>query len=266
MNKTTKYIFWAMLLIACATSCTKDSGSTVPAAKAVVEGYLAEGQSVHLTIKEQSTTGTIDTLLPISGLNVYITHNGVDHLLNYAGNGVYSNSSLIPQSGEIYSLKFNYNGETVSAITRIPSKPLDFKGSATTVTPPTPPSAGTQPSPPSPVVYTWSNPNNEYHLITVKCIESNPVEITTGAVRVGGATFRTEPTQASIQNITPMRFRYYGQHEVVLYRIQAEYAALYDDNISNSNNLTNPPGNIVNGYGIFTGVNTADKLYITVVQ
>ena len=118
---------------------------------------------------------------------------------------------------------------------------------------------------PDPVVFTWSNPSNDYHLMVVRCIESSPVEISLGgAVLIGSGTFRTEPTQGSTQQIVPMRFRYYGLHEVVLYRILPEYAALYEDNGSNSTNLTTPPGNITNGLGIFTGVNAADTLYITV--
>ncbi|MES2810481.1 MAG: DUF4249 family protein [Bacteroidota bacterium] len=255
-----------LLLAVLASSCTKNSNSAILTAKAVVEGYLIAGKPVQLTIKMQSTNGTIDTLMPISGLTVNITHNGVSYQLNYTGSGVYANNTLIPEAGQVYNLKFIYNNETVSAETKIPSKPLNFIGSDTTITPPSPPTSGTRPTPPEPIVYTWSNPNNEYHLITVKCIETTPVEISTGAILVGGRTFRTEPTQASTQNILPMQFKYYGRHEVVLYRIQAEYAAIYDDNISNSNNLTGPPGNIVHGYGIFTGVNTADKRYIKVVQ
>jgi hypothetical protein len=153
----------------------------------------------------------------------------------------------------------------VFATTTVPAKPMNFTGSASTITAPTPPTSGTVPTMPDPVNFSWSNPNNDYHLMIVRCIEPNPVEISTGgAVRLGSGTFRTEPTQTSYQPLRPMQFKYYGLHEVILYRILPEYAALYEDNGSNSNNLTDPPGNIFNGLGIFTGVNTADTLHITV--
>lgn len=251
-----------------AMACTKTNNADTLAAKAVVEGYLIEGEPITVKVSEESITGTVDSpLVTISGLSVTVINKGASYLLDEVANGIYKSTSLIVTTGETYQLQFGYSNKTIMAETTIPGKPTGFTGSATTVTPPEPPTAGTMPTRPEPVVYTWNNPYNDYHLMVVKCIESSPVEISSGAVLIGGSrVFRTEPTQNSTQNLMPMRFKYYGLHEVILYRILPEYAALYEDNGNNSNNLTAPPGNVTNGLGIFTGVNYAEKLYITVEQ
>jgi hypothetical protein len=251
-----------------ATACTKTNNSDSLTPKAVVEGYLIKGELIQVKVSEESITGTVDSpLVTINDLSLTVINNGISYSLSAMGNGIYENPALIATAGETYQLQFEYNNKTITAETTIPGKPTGFTGSATTLTPPEPPTAGTMPARPEPVVFTWNNPSNDYHLMVVQCIENNPVEISTGAVRIGGSrVFRTEPTQNSTQNLMPMQFKYYGLHEVILYRILPEYAALYEDNGDNSNNLTAPPGNITNGLGIFTGVNYADKLYITVEQ
>lgn len=258
-NSILPILFSALMILAAA--CTRETDVASLGPKAVVESYLMAGDTVQVKISEESITGTVDSLIPIGGLSVYIISNGVTYPLADAGNGIYTNELLIAQAGLTYDLHFEYNGQLITATTKVPDMPAGFTGSATTITAPTPGIGGTLPDP---VVYTWNNPNNEYHLLLVRCIETDPVEIGSGAILIGAGTFRTEPTQASVQHITPMRFRYYGLHEVTLYRILPEYAALYEDNGNNSTNLTTPPGNIVNGLGIFTGVNFSDKLYITV--
>jgi len=52
-------------------------------------------------------------------------------------------------------------------------------------------------------------------------------------------------------------------HRIILFHVLPDYASLYDEKISSSQNLTNPSTSITNGYGIFTGLNS-DTLYIRV--
>ncbi|MBK6828196.1 MAG: hypothetical protein IPG86_15690 [Chitinophagaceae bacterium] len=93
-------------------------------------------------------------------------------------------------------------------------------------------------------------------------METNPTLI--NSTGQGRPVFRTEPSQTTTQDLSFQQFTYYGNYRVVLYRIWPEYAALYEDNGANSTNLAEPPTNVVNGRGIFTGINTADTLYVRV--
>ncbi len=75
--------------------------------------------------------------------------------------------------------------------------------------------------------------------------------------------FRQEPTQNSEVEINAFAFEFFGTYRLVLFRLNPEYSTLYDDNGTNSQNLSAPQTNIVNGFGIFTGI-CSDTLYLEV--
>ncbi|MFT4567954.1 MAG: hypothetical protein ACI9FN_002922, partial [Saprospiraceae bacterium] len=56
-----------------------------------------------------------------------------------------------------------------------------------------------------------------------------------------------------------------GTYEITVYRLNAEYAALYNTIGSSTLSLQEPPSNIENGLGICTAV-TAHKLRLEVVK
>jgi len=58
---------------------------------------------------------------------------------------------------------------------------------------------------------------------------------------------------------------YFGTYRVIIFHVLPDYAKLYEQTNSSSQNLTNPSTSIENGYGIFTGLNS-DTLYIEVVE
>src|SRR6185503_8330188 len=98
-------IFIHVLLIFTAIACTKTNSSEALAPKAVVEGYLIEGEPIQVKVSEESITGTVDSpLVAISGLSLAVVNNGTSYTLNDMGNGLYSNSSLIATAGETYRL------------------------------------------------------------------------------------------------------------------------------------------------------------------
>ena len=51
---------------------------------------------------------------------------------------------------------------------------------------------------------------------------------------------------------------------IILYHINPDLAALYEENDNTSQNISNPPSEINNAFGIFSGIN-ADTLYIDVI-
>jgi hypothetical protein len=50
-----------------------------------------------------------------------------------------------------------------------------------------------------------------------------------------------------------------------LFKVNSEYNNLYNNRGQSSLNLTNPPTNIINGFGIFTAMN-ADTVGVKVVK
>lgn len=248
------------LLIGCDKENT-GTGNTKP----VVEAYLQPGQTVSVTITREIPYGTDGTgNYALTDLQVMITNNGNTYTLNHVGDGIYQNAVIPVIAGDTYSLSFDYSNQAVTASTTVPDKPYGFTSSATSITIPSfgNGSPGTIPTFPDPIDLNWRNPNGDYHFVVVKSAEIDPDEITTSSnLR---PNFTTSPAQGSSQEINFGEFKYYGRNAIILCKVLPDYVALYNSNGSSSQNLTAVPSNINNGLGIFTSINTADTLYITV--
>lgn len=233
----------------------------------VVEAYLAPDQPATVQITREISYGSADTLMALSGLSPRITYNGQSYPLAEASPGRYRSSEVPLVAGGIYGLSFSYNGREITAEAEIPMPPGAVTASATDIAVPNF-GSGAGAELPDPIIYTWDNPDRAYHLLVVRNTEVNPTPIT---FNIGGSpvekpepAFRLPPHRGDSQQVTLGRFSYYGKHAVILYRIQPEYAALYESSGSNSNDLMAPPTNISGGLGIFTGVHAADTLWVHV--
>ena len=176
---------------------------------------------------------------------------------------MYTDSSLVIAKIGTYALRFNYNGKPVTSSTSIPSKPIGYTQSVDTMT--IAQKTGTIGSGgggsgggayrPNPVQLNWTNTDASYYVVVVENIEVNPIAIdltTDGTPRI----FRNQPTQGNQYQIQSRSFHYYGMHRLILFHLNPDYAALYNNNGTNSQTLTNPQTNLTNGLGIFTGLST----------
>ena len=121
---------------------------------------------------------------------------------------------------------------------------------------------------PDPVEIEWDNPEGDYYFVTVENLEEDPEiinELTLSEDFPAGAfTFTSEPDIMSFYAIDPRReIRQFGLHQIVVLRVNPEYAALYQSEGTTSTTIAQPPTNIVNGLGIFTGA-SSDTLYLQV--
>jgi hypothetical protein len=254
-----------------APACMKEDGQEAVdnALQAVVEAYLSPGGPIAVRITRETPFQEQGLDNGIPGLLVTIEHEGAIDTLTDAGGGDYQGGPASTATTDAYTLRFAYNGHEVSGTTTLPPAPQGFVLSANTLEIPVidmgsgPPSGGA-PSFPDPIDVDWQNPDAAYHLVLVECIESDPEQIADSDAPVR-PRFRTEPTTDVQAQLSFRDFTYYGTHRVILYRLNADYAALYMDNGANSHNLTTPRTNIVNGLGIFTGVNT-DTLFLDVQE
>jgi hypothetical protein len=250
-------------------SCTKKDNSAfsdIP----IVESYLRPGDFLNVRISRQIPFSTnVDySSDDINALSVKIIHNNITYILTPVGEGRYTDSSLIITEGEKYDLLFNYNSKNVTAYTIIPTKPLNFVQSATSISlermdstsvPPTGPM-------PEPVVLTWDNDDASYFIVVIENLEATLDPIRDfGDREPPGNRFKKTPTTSSGLELRPQEFQYFGLHRIILHHVLPDYASLYEDKLTSSQNLTNPSTSIVNGYGIFTGLN-ADTLYLEVEE
>ncbi|HBF87309.1 MAG TPA: hypothetical protein DDX39_01615 [Bacteroidales bacterium] len=236
----------------------------------IIESYLNPGNYFNLKISRQLpfSSNVSYSADDINNLTVQITINNNIHTLQPLGNGKYIDSSLTVSENDYYYLSFKFNSRNVAAYTYVPSKPASVTQSASKIyiqkiDTDDMPSFGDQPDP---VEITWSNPDNSYYLIVVENIEAtlNPI-FDFGDDDPPSNFFRKQPSNASSEEIRSMEFQYFGTHRIIIYHVLPDYASLYDQNSTNSQNLTNPSTSITNGYGIFTGLNS-DTLWLEVKE
>ena len=118
----------------------------------------------------------------------------------------------------------------------------------------------------------WANSNSDYYFVVVKNVEEEPdyvneffQQLSTDEDRPE-RFFRTEPEVTDVYSINSQReLQIYGTYEIIVYRLNAEYAALYETVGSSTLSIKEPPSNIKNGLGIFTGV-TPHYLYLEVIE
>jgi hypothetical protein len=268
--KRIRFAVFSCLVLLCQVSCEKSEVSEFTDTP-IVEAYLEPGNYLTVKISRQIpfSENVQYSADDIDNLTLTVTYDGGVHMLTPLGNGVYIDSTIVVNEGENYSVSFQFNSKFVSAYTYIPSKPQNMSQSATQIaiekidTTSGPPTQMTQPDP---IEINWTNTDGSYYLILVENIESvlEPIR-DFGDNAPPGNRFRKSPTNLGVEEIRAMDFQYYGTHRIILYHVLPDYAALYNSNSTSSQNLTNPSTSIVNGYGIFTGLNS-DTLYVEVTE
>jgi hypothetical protein len=245
-------------------ACTKQNLDTANVNLPVVEGYLMLGHLVTLKLYQQkSLTDTAKYGKPITGLLVYISDGNKSVQLKESPAGTYAyNDQSFLVAGKTYSLQFKYLTYTVSAKTVMPGKPANFTTQYGTITISTSTGPGTN----NTIVdkLSWDNPDTLNHVLVFNNLDGSAFPLST----FGGnrpVNFEINTNRAAFYNLTQSIFPYYGHYQIMLLRVNQEYIDLINGNTSSSTsqNLTNLPTNIINGFGIFTAMQ-ADTLNFNV--
>jgi hypothetical protein len=174
-------------------------------------------------------------------------------------------------SGEEYEIEILHGDDVLSATTTVPQKSDSMKLSASSIEidPDMAPwemrQAGT-----ADIEVTWSNPDAEYFYVLVENLEEDPEDIEFGFSGFGGMRrnfrFLSQPfiTDTYVIRVF-LSVQQYGTHRVKLFRVNQEYADLYENREQDSRNLTEPLSNVNNGLGIFTAF-SCDEAYFEVVR
>ncbi|MDX2415303.1 MAG: DUF4249 family protein [Bacteroidales bacterium] len=261
-----KYIIYLIpaLFVLVLISCTKLNLQVADPDKAVIEGYLVPGENIEIKITKQLDFVNSDTVVtPIEDLVVNFANTDQEVILEYnETEKVYQTSEITIEPGLVYNIDFGYKDYTVSSSSYVPTKPVGFSASASSLTMEDS-FRGYMSF--EQVELSWDNPDNEYFMVVVENIEANPESLVDTSNFRPPRFFRNTPIQSNIYNMRAQNFSYFGTHYLILVKLNPEYAELYEGNGSNSLNLETPPGNIENGLGIFTGINT-DTLMFEVIK
>ncbi len=270
MKYLSKIILIVSLIIVVISGCKKETNKEFTDTP-IIESYLEPNSFLTISVTRQIPFSSDVEYASddINNLPINILYNNSTYLLTPIGNGKYIDSSLIIKEGDNFNLSFKYNSKIVTAYTYIPSKPINIVQSATVIymtrmdSTSGPPTSGTMPDP---VNITWDNTDASYYLVIVENMETTLDPIRDfGDKEPPGNRFKKSPTNSGSEEIRPMEFQYFGTHRIIIFHVLPDYAALYKENSTSSQNLTNPSTSIVNGYGIFTGLNS-DTIYIEVAE
>jgi hypothetical protein len=256
-----KYVYrhsLILLMMVLLFACKKEGDLSITQYP-VVSGYLYPGKEVTLRITYQK--GPTDTAaygLPVTGLNVSFSNGSQSRTLNENKPGFYvlGDTTFVTGTG-VYSMNFEFNGRTVSASTIMPGKPGLVTASAAELVVPDFVFGGQPPTEePATVKLSWSNPDEKNHLVIMKYMEPAKVAINSFFTRDTLSNVEINAVQASFIDVQQMNFRYLGRYKVILARVNQEYLDLLNGSGNSSQNLTNPPTNVKNGFGIFTAIQT----------
>ena len=252
------------------TFCEENNNINVETDIPVVEAFLIPGKpidSIKLTkLIPYATDETDNDLQIINDAEITIINNDIRYnLLAYPsdeGLYYYPDNDFLIKENEIYNIEFQYNNKLVSANTIAPEKPVNFKISQEIIYI----ERAVSGSPPnmSNETYeiTWDNNDGSNYYLSIDLIETviNPVnDMFTDTI----TQTLNSPSVTDVYNINSRTLRYFGNYRVVLYKVNEEYANLYESTSTNSQSLTDPFTNIENGKGIFTAINT-DTLFFEV--
>ncbi|MCC8426345.1 DUF4249 family protein [Mucilaginibacter sp. UR6-11] len=244
--------FFTVLFSACQKSKLENKGTDLP----VIESYLIPGQPILVKLYQQKDlTDTAVYGSPITGINVYLSAGSQKLLLTETakGNYTYADQSILA-SGKTYTLQFDYNGYAVSATTTMPRKPSNFASQYVGVNLPSSSGPGNA-SNTVLNVFTWSNPDSLNHVLAFKIVSGAFPVNSFDSSRPVNSQINTD--RKSQYDVTGREFPYFGHYNAILFSVNQDYINLLDNNTrTSSQNLTQIPTNIINGFGIFTAMQT----------
>ncbi|KAA3619504.1 MAG: DUF4249 family protein [Calditrichaeota bacterium] len=258
--------FIALLLSATAIifwSCEEESPLLPESELVVVRAYIYADEPV--TDVQIATTYSItseDTAgLPINDALVSLEKNGqIYTLVPSAGDSGfyhYQGDDLQVNVGDEFEIIVEYGGERITGETIVPSPPVNVSISAEQYVIDT--SVFGFRSDTSSVTVNWNQEDDTYYFIVIENKEPTLVLIDErfSGMFNGNRSFRSRPVQEDEYTIRRLDLTYQGLHEVRVYKVNQEYADLYEFGVQDSRNLNEPKSNISNGLGVFAGFSSA---------
>lgn len=264
-------IFFLVINAFLIVSCNQENIEQTETKTTIVEGYLYAGNTIDsLKVTQSYSYGQVEEeVISIDDLNITITDDNNQFELTSIGNGFYQNTNLIIEASKNYKLEFERDGENISAETFVPEH--NAASISTTEVELTKIEAGVFPTGginiPNPVEVSWNNDDGDYYYVLIKNIETDPEYVNENIAQLDGQfLFITEPQITDFYAIrTRQELTQYGTYQIIVFRVNPEYAALFESSGNSTLSLEEPPSNIINGLGIFTGV-SSDTLYLEVTK
>ncbi len=248
--------------------------------KFVIEGFIYAGEPVNdIKVKEQigiDKPDSIDRL--ISDAEVILIKTDKSYQLQYdEGTYKYFGSDLIVEPDDLFRLEVTVGNRMAYAETRVPEATKGLTISDTELIVPEIILSFGLIEKLSELFFTarlttsWDNPTDELHFIAIEPVVNVYDSIFPSRfpqeARDFLAEFKFAPQALEVDtfNIIGIAFETYGRHRAKVYRVNQEYADLFDNPEQDSRDLTSPPTNVNNGFGIFSAF-ASDSVFFDIVR
>jgi hypothetical protein len=264
-----KKILLPVFIIFLLTACESESPLVPENDLVVVRAYLYAGEPVtDIRLTSTYSITSEDTVgQPVNDAKVTLIKNGVDYPLTPtpgdSGFYHYAGNSLQVYIGDRFEIAVEYFGRIATGETVIPEPPKNVRISKDEFVIQTGARFDT-----SSVTITWDEETDDtFFFVTIENREPvlAPINEQPGGLFGQRRTFRSRPQRQNFYRIRRFDLAYRGKHQVRVYKINPEYAKLYELGLQDSRNLNEPETNIKNGLGIFSGFSSR-SLEFTVVS
>lgn len=246
-----------------------ETDDTVP----VVEAFLYAGKPVEdVRITEVVSFDSDEANNELDGLDIEIHWNDDVFALENTGNGQYTypGDGLEIISGETYQINFLFEGASITSTTTVPPAPTGLHLSVEQLEIPQVKELSDirdlAQSGNNNVNVGWDNPNGDYYFLVIENMETDPESIDLNDILDYGYEYTSSPTQNDFFTLVPfVHYTQFGIHRIILYRVNEEYALLYETIEQDSRDLNEPFTNIDNGVGIFSGF-ASDTVYLDIIK
>lgn len=267
-------LFSAVLVVAAAGACDDDLAFAPETPDTfVVQAFLFAGEPVTevtmtgvLAIDADSTA----VAAAIADARIAIIRDGARFELvpteGEPGRYHYPGDDLLVEVGDVFALEASHGDRTATAETVVPVPPQGLSLSATVLAPPEFGSrgGGFQPGAGEGLMARWENSASALHYVVVDNIEAEPTPFAESPFGGGFARRLVQRPTASDSALVSVRsLSYLGRHRVKLYRVNEEYADLYEGLNQDSRDLNEPPSNVRGALGVFSAF-SADSAFFEV--
>lgn len=282
-----KYIYLLLFnfILVSLISC-EDEAIYTPDERFVIQAYLYANEPVwDVSIKNAVPLTHADSVgEPINDALITLYKNDVAYTLvssSDSGTYYYPGNDLNIETSDEFSIEASVGEKTATASTSVPESPVGVFMSSEIIELPeivvdedggnfdfTAMSKLREAQQAIELDVLWDNPIGDLHFIIVENAEDNQESIFPdfggGFGRLGGkGAFQriSQPTRESSYQINFSDIKYWGKYIVKVYRVNQEYADLYENLEQDSRDLNEPPTNIKNGLGIFSAFNSQNVYF-----
>lgn len=281
MTQMRPYFVWVLAIAGMwATQACADSDPVGPDGDIlVVRAFLFAGEPVA-DIRITTTVPLVseDTVgIPVSDAAVWLERDGVRFNLiattGVAGAYHYPGSDLVVGVGEIFELGISRGSESISATTMVPPPPEGFAVSSDVMEVVDLTAGfggfggrgGGGGLAFGGLIVRWINPERDLFFVVVDNLETDPEQIPAPEFIRQARRFTSAPTPADSTQISQLSLTHLGDHRIRLYRVNQEYADLYEGRVQDSRDLNEPPSNILGGLGVFSAFSSSEGTFTAIL-